>query len=82
MWWEKREAEGEVGAGKDGEGLDENVGDGLVASEVGVELVAAVSRLAGCSEDTESTIVEVERCQIELIIRLQWAGGFNSQSLG
>ena len=34
------ESEGEVGAGEDGEGLDEDVGDGLVAGEVGVELVA------------------------------------------
>lgn len=43
MGREEREAEGEVGAGEDGEGLDEDVGDGLVAGEVGVELVAAVS---------------------------------------
>jgi hypothetical protein len=45
MWWEERKAEREVGAGEDGEGLDENVGDGLVAGEVWVELVAVVSRL-------------------------------------
>jgi hypothetical protein len=82
VWWEKREAEGEVGPGEDRESLDEDVGDGLVASEVRVELVAAVSWLAGCNEDTESIIVVEESCQIELIIRLQWAGGFKSQSLG
>lgn len=37
---QQREAEGEVRAGEDGEGLDEDVGDGLVAREVRVELVA------------------------------------------
>jgi hypothetical protein len=45
VWWEEGEAEGEVGAGENGEGLDEDVGDGLVAGEVWVELVAAVSWL-------------------------------------
>ena len=40
MWGEERQTQGEVGAGEDGEGLDEDVGDGLVAGEVGVELVA------------------------------------------
>jgi hypothetical protein len=45
VWWEEREAKGEVGAGEDGEGLDKDVGDGLVAGEVWVELVAVVSRL-------------------------------------
>lgn len=34
------EAEGEVGGGEDGEGFDEDVGDGFVAGEVGVELVS------------------------------------------
>ena len=43
MWWEEGEAEGEVGAGEDGEGLHEDIGDGLVAGEVWVKLVAAVS---------------------------------------
>lgn len=38
---EQGEAEGEVWAGEDGQGLDEDVGDGLVAGEMGVELVAA-----------------------------------------
>ena len=38
------ELEGEVGGGEDGEGFDEDVGDGFVAGEVGVELVA---RLGG-----------------------------------
>lgn len=46
---QQRQAEGEVRAGEDGEGLDEDVGDGLVAGEVRVELVAAALRsvLAG-----------------------------------
>lgn len=35
------EAEGEVGGGEDGEGFDEDVGDGFVAGEVGVELVSS-----------------------------------------
>lgn len=34
------QAEREVGGGEDGEGFDEDVGDGFVAGEVGVELVA------------------------------------------
>ena len=34
------ETKGEVGTGEDGESLDEYVCDGLVAGEVGVELVA------------------------------------------
>ena len=40
MWGEERQTQGEVGAGEDGEGLDEDVGDGLVAGEVRVELVS------------------------------------------
>lgn len=34
------EAEGEVGGGKDGQGLDEDVGDGFVFRKVGVELIS------------------------------------------
>lgn len=37
---EEVEAEGEVRGGEDGEGFDEDVGDGFVAREVRVELVA------------------------------------------
>jgi len=37
---EEGEAQAEVGRGKDGEGFDEDVGDGFVAGEVRVELVA------------------------------------------
>lgn len=37
---EQRQTQGEVRAGEDGERLDKNVGDGLVAREVRVELVA------------------------------------------
>jgi hypothetical protein len=43
---EEGEAECKVRAGEDGEGLDEDVGDGLVAGEVWVELVSAVFALA------------------------------------
>jgi hypothetical protein len=56
MWREEREAEGEVGAREDGEGLDEDVGDGLVTGEVWVELVAAVSWLVRGNQDSENTI--------------------------
>lgn len=43
MGWEERQSEREVWAREDGEGFDEDVGDGLVASEVRVELVAVRS---------------------------------------
>jgi hypothetical protein len=46
VWREEGEAEREVGAGEDGESLDEDVGNGLVASKMWIELVAVVSRLA------------------------------------
>jgi hypothetical protein len=39
---EEREAERKVWAGEDGKGLDEDVGDGLIAGEVRVELVSAI----------------------------------------
>lgn len=48
MGWEEGEAEAEVGRGKDGEGFDEDVGRGLIAGEVGVELVAVI---ASCQLD-------------------------------
>jgi hypothetical protein len=53
---QEREAEGEVGAREDGERLDEDVGDRLVAGEVRVELVAVASVNTGrarcwCQED-------------------------------
>ena len=40
MGGEEVQAEGEVRGGEDGEGFDEDVGDGLVAREVRVELVS------------------------------------------
>jgi len=46
VWREEGEAQGEVGAGEDGESLDEDVGDGLVTGKVWVELVAGASWLA------------------------------------
>jgi hypothetical protein len=42
VWGEEGDAQAEVGTGEDGEGFDEDVGDGLVAAEVGVELVSGV----------------------------------------
>ena len=44
MAGEEGEAERKVGGRKDGEGLDEDVGDGLVTGKVGVELVAMAVR--------------------------------------
>lgn len=41
MRWEEVQGEGEVGGGEDGERLDEDVGDGFVFGEVGVELISA-----------------------------------------
>ncbi len=52
MWGEKRKTQGEVGAGEDGKGLDEDVGDGLVTSKVRVELVPTVSWSVRCNKDT------------------------------
>lgn len=40
---EEGQAEGEVGVREDSEGLDEDVGDGLVTVEMRIELVAAVA---------------------------------------
>jgi len=37
----QRKAKREVGAGEDGQGLDEDVGDGLILGQMGVELVSA-----------------------------------------
>ena len=43
MWRKEGETQGEIGAREDGQSLDEDVGDGLVAREVRVELVAMQS---------------------------------------
>ena len=42
MWREKGETEGEVGGGEYGEGLDEDVGNGFVARQVRIELIASI----------------------------------------
>ena len=52
MTREEGEAEGEVGGGEDGKGLDEDVGDGIVTSKVRVELVTTVSWSVRCNKDT------------------------------
>jgi len=41
---QESQAQAEVGRGEDGERLDQDVGDGLFAAEVGVELVAGASQ--------------------------------------
>lgn len=48
LWGEEVEAEGEVGGGKDSEGFDEDGGYGVVAREMGIELVS-VGREEGFS---------------------------------
>lgn len=75
MAGEEGEAEGEVGAGEDGEGLDEDVGHGLIAGEMGVELVAAMPMSAyhSCIELCAVRCSQWCCFQIELIIQLQWA---------
>lgn len=40
---QQRQTQGEVGTGEDGQRLDEDVGDGLIARKVRVELVAAAA---------------------------------------
>jgi hypothetical protein len=45
---EEREAESKVGAREDSEGLDEDVGDGLIAGEVRVELVTNDGIVSNC----------------------------------
>lgn len=69
---EESEAEAEVRRGEDGKRLDEDVGDGLIATKVGVELVAGCSGesvLSSCKKRNvcafaEGTVVD----QIELMI--------------
>jgi hypothetical protein len=75
---EEREAQREVGGGEDGEGLDEDVGDGLVTREVRVELVA------GGLLSARGRTFHVDDCgrgccfQIELIIKTSAGGGIQS----
>lgn len=69
----ERQAEREVGAGEDGEGLDEDVGDGLVAGEVRVELVAVGAPSVAATQDGDTKLMRADGVQIELIIMLQWA---------
>lgn len=77
----EREAEGEVRAGKDGESLDEDVGDSLVAGEVGVELVAVAEVLAVEIDNTTSIGYEnvlSDRANNSTSV----GGGIQSPSLG
>lgn len=81
------QAEGEVGGGEDSEGLDEGVGDGLVAGEVGVKLVAMTK--VSVREDSPRYCQRWQATkhkkwqqwnliQIELIIIHRWTGGIHS----
>jgi hypothetical protein len=65
---EEREAEREVGAWEDGEGLYEYVGDSLIAGEVRVELVAATPLSVEAAQDAGFNRTRVDSFQIELII--------------
>lgn len=80
MWWEEVECEGEVRRWEDGEGLDEDVGDGLIFGEVGVELVSVAESIESviCLMDVR-TVTKVELLdvfQIELIINFKRQKGF------
>jgi hypothetical protein len=79
MRWEKMQSEREVWGGKDGQRLDEDVGDGFVFGEMGVELVSKL--LFGHVSKSFSTrhvrsFGKVVVFQIELIIGLQRLEGF------
>jgi hypothetical protein len=71
---EQGEAEREVRAGEDGEGLDKNVGDGLIAREMRVELVSAECVLAQARNSVADRAVVVCGVQIELIMYFNGRG--------
>lgn len=68
---EESEAEAEVGRGEDGERLDQDVGDGLIATKVGVELVAVCSEKSALRLSKEKNVCVFAKRrvvdQIELI---------------
>lgn len=68
---EESEAEAEVGRGEDGERLDQDVGDGLIATKMGVELVAVCCRESVPKQFEEKSVCafakRVVAYQIELI---------------
>jgi hypothetical protein len=78
----ERETEREVGAREDGERLDEDVGDSLIAGKMRVKLVSTVPLSVRSPQIVQCEKVAVDDVQIELIIQLQWVGGFKPQSLG
>lgn len=76
--------EGEVGGGEDCQSLDEDVGNGLVFGEVGVELVSAETMsLANCLSCNVSKYMYIEVVfQIELIINsISWRDSFSMLQL-
>lgn len=74
---EESEAETEVGRREDGERLDQDVGDGLIATKVGVELVAVCSEKSALGLSKDKSVCafaeKVVEDQIELIIGHQKA---------
>lgn len=79
---QERETKGEVGAGEDGESLDEDVCDGLVAGEVGVELVAVVLWSVIANKETaNATNVTGLRSDRANMINFS-GGGIQSPDLG
>jgi hypothetical protein len=57
---EEREAKRKVRAGEDGEGLDEDVGDSLVAGMVRVELVSAIDGIVS-NRSCKYCVIELSR---------------------
>ena len=74
MAGQQGEAEGEVRAREDGKGLNKDVGDGLVAGEMRVKLVAECAVLAKARSGVADKAVVVCDIQIELIINIGGRG--------
>lgn len=76
------EAKGEVGAGEDGESLDEDVGDGLVAGEVGIKLVAVALPSVMANKETANA-GNVTRLRSDRANMIHFSGGgIQSPDLG
>ena len=77
------EAEGEVGGWESSESLDEDVGDGLVAGEMWVELVAEILSVLWPEivpeniYDNRKKEATVKQYQIELILNIVGREGFS-----
>lgn len=59
VWGEEVQAEGEIGRREDGECFNEDIGDGLVAREVGVELIPTIRGEEGKNRFVSKVKVEL-----------------------